>query len=244
MLYNPKIVYICDHSVIALTKDVLNESILKSNSDIDTIINGDGSIESIYAAYTLLPDDSMVSYYEGTDFIIYEKKSIEWISANRPAVSDYFDIEYTKSLLTITQYSDEDCPKCTGNGWYVDLFADNGNFAKKISGTGALVQNFMKILLTAKSADYGSTLGEIPGSDMSNQDILSSEIISIVLDCESTFKQVQSTDIYAGTLLAPEEKLKSATVTSVEFDTDVGAVYLSITLISEANTTADINLIL
>lgn len=246
MLYSPKIVYICDHSIISLEREVINKPILKHSSAIDTIITDteEGSIESIYTVHIILPDDSITSYYEGTDFTIYDKKKIEWISLNRPATSEYFNIEYTKVLLSITQYEAEDCPRCSGNGWYIELFSNKENLTKKISGTGSLVQNFIKILLTNKSENYGSSIDEVIGLDMSNQEMLSSQVISIILDCESAFKQVQLTDIYAGTLLAADEKLKSATVTSIEFDSDVGAIYLSILLISEAETSADINLIL
>lgn len=247
MLLGPKVVYLCDHSITSLTNEVANESYIKQSGDTDLITETDGAISSVYSVYSQDPADSdlFIYYYEGTNFSINsENTGITWISTNRPSSGDLFFIEYTKTLMTIAQYSAEDCPRCAGMGWYVGIFEVNGALTKKISGISKLVQEFIKILLTKKTADYGSKLIDIPGSEINNESSLSAQIVSIVLDCEAKFKQLQLTDPNAGTMLDPSEKLNSATVTSVEFDREVGGIYLSIVLLSESGANAQINLML
>jgi hypothetical protein len=247
MLLGPKIVYLCDHSVASFNSEVINESHIKQSFDSDVIITDEGVIKSVYAVYSQDPIDAdlFIDYYEGIDFQINtDNISIIWISSNKPSAGDTFFIEYEKSLLTITQYDAEDCSRCAGMGWYVGLFEDNGTLTKKISGISKLVQDFIKILLTEKSYDYGSKLCDIPGAEINNEDTLSAQVISIVLDCEARFKQLQLTDINAGTMLDDSEKLNSASVTSVEFDRDAGAIFLSVVLLSESGANAQINLML
>ena len=247
MLNTPKIVYSCDHNIVELKQNVLSEEHIKSPWDYDVICT-DCTVTNVIALYQILTDLT-VDYYETINFTKNaDGMSIDWITgASRPLSGEVFTIEYLSSFISNVQYEAEDCPRCAGTGWYVGIFEERATVAKKATELTKLVQGFIKILLTTKTSTsngYGSTLKDISGTEVYDSTSLSSSIVTTVLECETNFKLLQTTDINAGTLMADSEKLKSATVNSVEFDSTVGAVYVSITLLSEDSTQATLNLAL
>jgi hypothetical protein len=245
MLNTPKIVYSCDHNIIDLLKNVVSEQHAKTTGVYDLICDDGFVITTIVALYQT-SGDTTKSYYEDVNFIKNpDNTSITWITPSSvPSPGEIYTIEYLKTKLNSTQFEPEDCPRCAATGWYVGLFEENGTVAKKITGITKLVQGYIKILLTTKAGNYGSTLKDISGTEVYDSQALSSMIVATVLECETNFRALQLTDINAGVLMSNAEKLKSATVSSVEFDSSVGAVYLSIILLSEDNTQSVLNLMI
>jgi len=241
MFKSPKIVHVCDHVVREIINDTMIEDYTKSDSDIDLICE-EGIISRVNSVYSEDVDGNITIYYKHINYNIYEKVNIKWIS-NAPLAGEIFTVNYTNTLRKTKQYQPEECPKCAGFGWYVSLFNDNNTSVENVTGSEKLIQGFLKVLLTKRINDYGSTLNNIIGNEISNRPIIETNIIEAVADCEVQYKKFQLTNINESNL-ASSEKLKSATVSSIDFDIEENAIYISVVLQNEQGSRSQLNLMI
>lgn len=240
MLKTPKVVYSCNHLIdIIQNTPVIGEKI-KGSSDYD-IICDNGTIHSVQNVYTFDLNDDPIFYIEGIDFVVFEYNQFQWMSSNRPALNQHFFIEFVNLVRNVKEYTLEICPRCGGNAWYVGLFENNGSIVRKMTGINKLVQDFVKILLTYKADGYGSTLLDVPGMNISNEGTLTSAVLTNIYECEDKYKQIQLSDISSGSQLSNEEKLKNIILNEIDINIDIGAIFVSITIVSEAGKASTAN---
>ena len=117
--------------------------------------------------------------------------------------------------------------------------------ASKVSGVLRLMQLFLKILLTAPGQDIfaprvgGNALA--PLAMTYGEGAASGIISSIILSVTQTQRQVIYIQAQDPTI-PPAERLLSANVTNAEFNYEEGALIASISIISQAGTSAIANL--
>jgi hypothetical protein len=240
MLLSPQIIHTCDHSINELKTYVITDTIVRSEEETDVVCT-DGALLSVYSLY-VKGDESEIFFYEDIDFKVYDSRRIEWLTDSPPIKGSTYEIEYIKKYRIAIEGDAESCPRCGGNGWYVDLFGQDGNSVKVVTGITKLIQDFMKILLTYKSEDYGSRLLNIVANNMSNIDNLGTEITKVIYEAVAELKFLQQTDPMASSLMANSEKLKDVVIRNIEPDLDSGKLYLEILVISEEEDIASLNL--
>jgi excinuclease UvrABC ATPase subunit len=244
MLKAPKVVYGCNHLVNEIQEEIKSDLIIREEKtegiDYDTICSG-FVIKYIDSVFQIL-DESVEYYYENIDFIKYQNNKIQWITSHKPLNDTSYSIEYQRANRLVKEYLQEECPKCMGNGWYINAVNGNGSKMNCSEGTEKLVQDFMKILLTYKSSDYGSTLHEFVSAEINKPDEFIRQIINTVYQCEVKYKQMQSDQVNTGVVLEPIEKLRSAIVTNCEYDAELNDFFLSVVITSDASGEAEISL--
>lgn len=241
-MIEPKVLYFCDHKIEVGDGDVKLTTIVRSGTSVD-IISTTALIYEIESIYDL-SNNQQHTYYQDYDFTINDdRRSITWLGTS-PSEGDSYSVEYRHSAESIVQLELEACTKCEGRGWYLSLFENNERIVKSTSGFEKLVQEFIKLLLSENSDGYGSKLHTLLGEAVKNESELSTNVMSIVYDCEVQYKAIQSGSIAHGLNMDNTELLKTVSVLDVSFDPDLYSISLSIKIYNEAGNSAAANLFL
>lgn len=233
-----KIIFSCNHEFNKVVSEAVTISVTKSSlSDTDVILS-DGTISSIIAVYQLLTD-SVKFFIRDIDFEISDYNSLVWIEgASAPADNSQYIVEYVISHRIAENYEIEDCPRCSGNGWYASLLIQNN--AVLVSGINKTIQDFIKVIFTEKSSDtgYGSDFNNIIGSPFTSEEAVISEITSVINDCVTQIQNNQSSAITSGATLEDAERLVSVDVVDFEYDSVNNGLVVSLEFKNAANQTA------
>ena len=231
----PKLIFSCDHIIvnkvkcygqILMTRDISggfpdkvapNISIIR----IDQITDITGTNEYSYG-------------------IDYEQKVsddiIEWINPlNNPKPGEQYCI-IASYVKTVVEKSDaNNCNRCDGNGWYVDIFGGGEANIPTVSGEDKLTQDFIKVLFTEKdSSGFGSNIKDILGSNIYNEVELGLQVSEIISDCTNQIKEAQKQQLDSGVPLLAEEALDSIEITQILFVREELTCYISIRIMNEA----------
>ena len=243
MLVEPKILYMCNHLVDELIKTPVSCEVIRSAGTlIDTVPNATNIFEAI--SLYQLNDVGGIWYFEGIDYKIKSPVSIQWLEgANAPSDGETYIFEYINMEKNFGQFSNEDCPKCGGNGWFISILNETGLTVKKASGSYKLIQGFVKLLFTEKDeGGYGSDIHQLSSQPLYRKDDFTAEIMRIVYECELQFKQLQLSRANFSDKITTDEKLRSATVVDTFYDSAAQGFYATIVLKGESGNTASLSI--
>jgi hypothetical protein len=244
MLKAARIINNCNHIVDEVSVEVKLDSVTRDSSQEYDILCPDYTIVYIGSVYQILDEGGFKIYYENIDFVKYTTNKIKWISINQPQHASTYYVEYERSKHQIKEYAQEDCPKCMGNGWHVRLTDDNDIKIGTVTGFEKLVQDFIKLLLTEKLDGYGSTMHQMLGQEIYSLDEFTRSIVNMVYECEMQYKAIQAELFNSGVELDSSERLSSVITTDCEYDSDFSSFFLSIIIVNESNSHAEVSLLL
>lgn len=232
-----RILHACDHLVVTKTPRIVSEQLATRASDVDFDVISSQLVSGILRVW-----DEGRTYMTGIDYEQFTHNKLRWTSINvPPAGREYFvDMEVVDG--DARQFALEDCPRCGGNGWYIDIVDNSTNRMMKSYEENKLIQDFLKILLTKKSAGYGTDLLDIPGREMRSVDDTRSQIVSAVQDAERQLKAIQLSLVASEVELPPEEKLYRIDINSLEFDEDSSHFFITLTAYNYRGVAVDLNL--
>ena len=113
-------------------------------------------------------------------------------------------------------YTINDCPKCQGKGWFVDIVDNKGVFTRD-KGLIKVTQRFIKDLLTEVNTNlldtlYGTTVRQTIGNTRKDDELLFDEIRMIISEVEDKYISRQAERINE---LNPSEILETARCTNI-----------------------------
>lgn len=230
----PQVIHMCNHTVV---DDVSLYGIIEINrSQIE------GSPDEIPKNINMKRIDKVMSYDKKRVFtkgVEYNQNVssniIEWTNNdNVPKPGEKYLIQGHYIKTTMTKYKPNECKRCAGNGWYVDIFG--GETVNSVSGADNLIQNIVKILFTEKQddEDYGSRISSIIGKNVYNNIQLSADIADAISDCEQQIKDSQSSAIANGVSIPEDEMLDSLSVEKITFSEETQTCYLTVKIINSS----------
>lgn len=118
-----------------------------------------------------------------------------------------------------TYYTDQDCPRCDGRGWYIDLVNEDGQFGEA-NASEHIIQDFVKELISRTGSSRidlsaGSRLYTMVGSNVDAEEfeLQISEIVSETVNAYLEQQELADTADYA-----PEEILQDVQVLRIDYD--------------------------
>lgn len=228
IVYNPvTILYEVETPVIEITNSqkltlFYNQSVIAASGDILLKVD--------LIRYAPLYE----KYRRDIDFSLYGNY-IKWLTPRRPQIGKNFFVEFLKNSRITTSPKDvKDCQRCSGNGWYVNVFSNMNKSIDKVSGINKLVQDFIKILYTRKTSDsdYGTELTNIPGRELYSEEEAYVLVAETIRDAEYQYKKLQLDIISSGYDIPNSEILSSATIINAQYNLDESYMYLEISLTS------------
>ena len=237
------IVHICNHVIdytrnIPTANKVLRVQFDHSYVPFDVVCSDGEYLADIYNVYTE-DERGITYYYENIDFTRYTNDKITWktpsATVKNPTPGQTYIVDAINVKREIIKYSQEDCPRCNGNGWYVDL--TNGNSMVKATGPDKIIQDFTKLMLTQK--EDGKDLFSMVGKETNSSNGNVEDIVAFIKSCEEAYL---SNQFQMSSTLGARETLSRVVISSVEYDRSDLAYYISITLLLASGENADINL--
>lgn len=231
----PKIIFNCDHIIvdkiksygkILMTRDLSGGFPDKTSANI-----------SIIRIDEITDINNTRQYTYGVD---YEQKVssdiIEWINPSnnpKPGEDYYITASYTKTV--IDKSTADDCNRCGGNGWYVDIFAGEEGSIPLINEEEKLMQDFIKVLFTEKDSNgFGSTIRDVLGANVYNEVDLGLKVSNSIADCVTQIKESQRQQLNNGIPLLPTEALDTIEVKEILFVREDSSCYISLRILNEA----------
>lgn len=233
MSSSPQIIYSCNHiitdriklySSLEVTRNVNTNYPDKLQENIDII-----RIDKVYDNNTIYTRD--IDYTQ-----MASNNIIEWtITGTSPLAGEkyYIDALYSKTITE--KFEDSECTRCGGNGWYVDLFSQNGS-VNIVENESKLAQDFIKVLFTDKQSDgTGSGIRDILGINIYNDNEVSHKISEIINSCVTQIKKRQEQNIANGIDIPNSEKLSNVIVNKILFVRSEATYYVTISLVNANN---------
>lgn len=238
MIQSTQLIYICKHIITDAVNTYSTDIITRNyNSDTDIICSG-FIIGNIYCVYSAGENGKKKYYYENIDFKKVASDTIIWIGV-KPADNVLYTIEYIKIKKTIITYTQKDCPQCNGNGWYVDLMSVSDSNMAIVTGPDKIIQDFIKLLLT-DSTDGTVDITTVMKATSTSEII--QDISNFVKKCEDTYIDRQLLIISGGISLSDSETLIGIDINEIDYDKDLCAYYVSLTIKTKSGETIDIGL--
>jgi hypothetical protein len=190
-------------------------------------------------------DGAKTYYYNGTHYNQTVSTNIlEWITsaANIPQPGEHYFMQCLYIKIDVNKYIPEECPRCGGNGWYVNIIDTAGSSIQIVDGSSKLAQDFIKILYTDKNTSgYGTSIRDVIGMPIYDPKSIYSEIVSSIKDCEEQIKKSQKEASINGINISEEEILSSITVNTIQYVKDQATFYVSVSLINVLGTAIKFN---
>lgn len=217
----------CSHEIDQAYASTDTFNLVRGFGPSDVILSG-AVVTKINSVSTSLQTPPVL----GIDYDRYLHNQIIWLSANAPAVGSPYTVTATYVLQTSTRLAQEDCPRCQGRGWYMDLINQDAGTAEWAAGTDLATQNFIRFFLMVKGS-YSSQptagtnaqalISQAPSSLAQQQNA----IIAAIKDAE------QQTKVYLATYpqrLPPEQQLQQVEILSASYDAQESAWSVSVRL--------------
>jgi len=240
-----QLIHLCDHTV--QTDSVVNINVIltrNENFDYD-IINESRNIVQITDVSMDLGDDRTLIYSQGFDYITYAHNKILWLSSadDKPNNGDLYSVNYDVIVTTQESPIQLDCPKCAGNGWYANIISSSSGVLGYVDGITKLCQMVIKALVTRRtSTGYGTTLvNDMKLPIYSNSDI-EDRITTNIQYVEEFVKKTQADLISMGTDISDDERLESISIDDISYDNSLFEAYVTITINSYSDQTAQIGI--
>lgn len=224
MAVEPRILYKCNH--------IIDSKELKYGK-IELIRNTKNYPDSPTSNIKILRVDRV---YKGdieyTLNVHYTQKlsvnTLEWVDGadNTPKVGEKYNIECLYTIVTTAQYDIDDCPRCLGNAWYINIF--NEGKIESYTGINKLVQDVVKALFTDRANDYGSTIKDLVSQNIYSETDLEVSISTIITECQEQIKTQQSEQLSNGCTLDDSEILNRLTITNMIFVREEMMCYVTI----------------
>lgn len=234
----PQIVHVCNHVIETHENKLETIELVRGNlNSIDELPFGI-VLQKIYSVYTIINSENLDYhfYYKNTDYKVNGTSAIEWISNNKPTSGATYYMECYYILPDISEYEQEDCPRCLGNGWYVDLMPQSETSINELTGASKIVQDFIKIVFTYRfeGESYGTTIVDYVGQTNTDPEQTCSEIASLLSLAGEKYKELQMTSVLDGNLLSDDEILEQMTIESIEYDEEDNGIYAIVSLYSRS----------
>lgn len=235
MSVTPKVIFNCDHITIDRVKTYGQIEMLRDLSG--------GFPDKVPANISIVRIDEITDiaedrvYSKGIDFEQNVSNDIiEWINpSNNPVPGEKYLVTASYLKTVVSKRSTESCDRCGGNGWYVDIFGGGDNSIPMVKGESKLLQDFIKVMFTEKSADgYGSNINDALASNVYNEVDLGLKISTSVNDCCDQIKESQKEHLNSGLSISQEEALDSIEINQILFVREEGACYISLKIINGA----------
>lgn len=244
MAIAPQIVHTCDH-IIEQRDDRLGTLTLTRNAD--GMVDGFASgifVREIYKVYQVINDNTLdyEFYHNRKDFNLSGGRTINWISEHKPTNGTTYYAECKYIMPEIIEYEDIDCPRCIGNGWYVDFLPQSELEVQVVTGMSKVVQDFLKIVFTyrVEGSTYGTKLADYAGMAILDANQISSEIATLFYNAADQYKELQASALLDNNKLTDSELLESISVDSIEYDRESSAFYVFVTLYSQAGESTEL----
>lgn len=226
MAVSPKVVFKCNH--------IIDDSVIKYGN-IDMVRRADNYPDVPPASIKMLRVDRVFdSRKEYTLNYHYNQKTspniIEWNPlTDIPSNEASYTVQCLYSQVSAEKFDIEDCPRCAGNGWYLNLFDNN---VQMVEGSEKLMQDTIKVLFTERKGTYGSNLKDILSQTTYNETELDINISTAIESCEEQIKQQQSEELSNGCTLTPEETLLKIELANILFVRKECCCYITINVVN------------
>jgi len=237
-----KIVFTCNHEFNSVVSEAFLISVTKGVSDTDVLVE-DGAVTEITDVYQI--DEATAKIFiKGVDFEPFNYNSIKWVSDFRPVDGSVYIVEYVISKRQAISYEIEECPRCSGNGWYAALFPKDESIL--VSDINKTVQDFIKILFTDKQTGtgYGSNFNQLLGKPITSADDMITEVTAVINDCVVQLQNNQASAISAGSTLSDSERLLSVDLIDYEYDRVNSGITLTMSFQNAAGDSAELTFLM
>ncbi|MDF2841752.1 MAG: hypothetical protein K0R00_178 [Herbinix sp.] len=216
-----------------------------TTSSDDEILSG-ATLQQIYSVYTIIDEDALNYhfYYKDADYNVINSKYIRWTGTNKPVPGTTYCVECYYIQPDIAEYESDDCPRCLGNGWYVDLMPQSETNITTITGSNKIVQDFIKMIFTyqVEGSSYGTKISDYAGKAVYDINQTCSEVASIFYVAANYYKELQMSSILDGNQLTDDEILESIIINSIEYDEGTGSIYAEVSLRSRSGLESEVGI--
>lgn len=181
-----------------------------------------------------------IIYSANLDYELFTHNKIRWIGNSKPSVGTVYTVDYNRLIRQSNEYLIDNCPKCNGNGWYIDII-ENNNFSD-VAGVDKMTQDFMKVLLSKKKGNVGTDMVTLSGREFYGTDEVETRILTAIKEAEDQYKLMQVELLSSGTPLPNDEKLYRININNIEYDDITLKAMVSITLYNYENQKTELNL--
>lgn len=239
MTIAPQIVHICDHIIETHEAKCTTLKVVRgSGSEVDRFPPG-ASVKKIFSVYRVDNAETLENtFYQPIIEYSLINNSVKWGSGTGPDTGTEYCVDVYLVQSRIEEYISEDCPRCNGNGWYADLMAQSEKNIDRLAGISKIVQDFIKILFTYREdgGTYGTKLLDLIGQEVTDENQLTSEVASMIVNAGNKYKELQSSSIVDGNNLDDDEILDKVIIGDISFDPANGGVYVLVRLYSRDGT--------
>ncbi|MCX8074108.1 MAG: hypothetical protein N2749_00790 [Clostridia bacterium] len=230
----PQIIFGCDHYIQNNEQIYGDIKIIRNNTSLIDKVPDNINLVRIDKIYKINTDNEEKVYYNNYHYRhITPNNAIEWVlTSDMPSPGEEYYMQCLYVKISVEKYEDYKCPKCGGNGWYVNFLDTSNKSIKKLDGAIKLLQEFIKVLYTDKNpkTGYGSNINNVITQSVYDPSKVYSDIISSILDCEEQIKNIQKKAIMDGIEIDDQEKMLKVVVNKIQYVRDENCFYVSVSI--------------
>lgn len=232
MSKEPKIVHACNHMVVDKTKQYGCINMVRGNTPNmhDAMPK---NIKIIRVDKIKLENGKVLKKgYHYNQSI--SNDIIEWTQKDGvPAYNENYMVYAAYIYISTSKYTVEDCPRCSGNGWYVSLTNSDGQMGF-VEGSQKLIQDFIKVVNTESNGEYGSTIKNTLSMNVYSEVEINNSISSSIAACQEYLIAKQNAELQNGTQLSEDELLDRIEVRQIYFVREETAYVISLVIYNRA----------
>lgn len=190
-------------------------------------------VEEVFSILTM--DGQRVS---SNAFSFSFPRKITWHEDVIPLITEdrKYKVVVNRKESVSRQYGVDDCPMCSGNGWYTGIVTVGGSNDAS-PPLLYLGEKVLHALLTPKGThsydrEYGSNLTSMIGRSLYNKEKLRETIQAEVKGVEKYIIREQTAQQVEGRSISPHELLRAITIKSIEFNDPLLEVRVSLVIYS------------
>ena len=126
----------------------------------------------------------------------------------------YLDGAFSYFYYHEYEYNANECPRCGGSGWFVDLLNDD-DISVKTEDKTKLTQEVIKILFTDDDGNYGAPLKDMLGEAYASLAEFQTRFSEVILLAENRIIDRQSNYVAEGGQLSDSDLLKEINVIEI-----------------------------
>lgn len=242
MLKALRLIRLCDHKINEVDRKYITKTITRSSESPSDIIDNSG-IESIDSVFVNEREYTII-YEQGIDFKRYTHNKIIWISPDRPQEGTEYEISYISNNFQVNTYDPENCPRCSGMGWYASVIDSANRRSSYVTGVEKLSQDIIKMILTDRDdTGYGTSIArESKDYNLGNEAELMDKIKLNISNVENYYKDIQASIVADGVSLNPEEILRKIEIEEIFTDINEEAVIVSLIIYNDSLENVEISI--